>query len=416
MNPSSESTPASFPKDRRTFLKTMLVAGTAPLILPSRGSAEAPKHKIKIGLIGCGGRGTWISRHFLEHGGYEIVAGADYFPDRLDAFATEFNVPADKCYAGLSGYRKLIDDGGVDAVVIKSPPFFHPAQAEYAVKAGKHVYLAKPVAVDVPGSLSIEASGALATRQGLTYLVDFQTRANAFFVEAMRRVHDGALGRFAFGESSYHAIDPFQNAAEVLGPDPLDPERRLRVWGVDRVLSGDIITEQNVHTLDVMSWIMDKPPVRAMGSSNQTVRPWGNCQDHFSVIYDYGDGVDVSFTSRQFAAHGTRPDGIRNRMFGEAGVLETQYDGPVMIRGGADNFYRGGNTRGLYGSGAVNNIAAFHNAVMNGDASNLTVAPSVRSNLVTILGREAAYTGEPVAWEELLRSHKALELDLELSA
>lgn len=396
----------------------MLVAGAAPLILPSKSSAEtgSPQHKIKIGLIGCGGRGNWIAGHFAKHGGYEIVAGADYFEDRLDTFATEFGVPAERCYSGLLGYQKMIDDGGVDAVVIKSPPYFHPEQAEYAVNAGKHVYLAKPVAVDVPGSMSIEASGAMATQKGLTYLVDFQTRANEIFVEAVRRVHDGALGKLAFGESSYHANDPFGNAGEVLGPDPKDPERRLRIWGVDRALSGDIITEQNIHTLDVMSWIMNKPPVKAMGSCNQTVRPWGNCQDHFSVIYDYGDGIDVSFTSRQFAAHGTRPDGIRNRMFGEDGVLETQYAGPVMLRGGADNFYKGGHTRGLYESGAVNNIAAFHRLVMDGDASNTTVAPSVESNLVTILGREAALTGKSVTWEELLRSNESLQHDLELNA
>lgn len=418
MTPPSELPPGGLPENnRRTFLKTMLVAGTAPLVLPSRVSADAaPKHKIKIGLIGCGGRGTWIAKLFVEHGGYEIVAAADYFQDRLDAFSAELGVSADQCYSGLSGYQKLIDDGGVDAVVIKSPPYFHPAQAEYAVKAGKHVYLAKPVAVDVPGSLSIEASGAMATDAGLTYLVDFQTRANDIFVEAMRRVHDGALGKLSFGESSYHANDPFANAAEVLGPDPSDPERRLRVWGVDRALSGDIITEQNIHTLDVMSWIMNKPPIKAMGSSNQTVRPWGNCQDHFSVVYDYGDGVDVSFTSRQFAAHGTKPDGIRNRMFGEDGVLETEYSGRVLLRGGTENFYKGGHTRGLYGSGAVNNIATFHQAVMNGDASNTTVAPSVRSNLVTVLGREAAYTGETVTWEQLLRSNQALKHDLELKA
>jgi len=302
----------------------------------------------------------------------------------------------------------------VDAVAIISPPYFHPEQAEAAVKAGKQVYLAKPIAVDVPGSLSIEASGALATQKGLTYLVDFQTRANEFFIEAIKRVHDGALGKLCFGESSYHANDPFKNAAEVLGPDTQNPESRLRVWGVDRTLSGDIITEQNIHTLDVMSWIMNKNPVKARGTFNQKVRPWGNCSDHFSVVYDYGDGVDVSFTSRQFAAHGTKPDGIRNRMFGEDGVLETQYSGPVLLRGIKESFYRGGNSSGLYESGAVNNIAAFYEAVMAGDASNTTVAPSVQSNLVTILGREAAYSGKTVTWKKLMKTKKSMNLELEL--
>ena len=395
----------------------MLAAGAAPLVLPSHTlAADVSTPKIKLGVIGCGGRGQWIGDLFAKHGGYKLVAGADYFQDRLQEFSAKFKVPAHKCYPGLSGYRKLIEDGGVDAVAIMSPPYFHPEQAEAAVIAGKHVYLAKPVAVDVPGCLSIEASANLATKNGLTYLVDFQTRANAIFIEAIKRVHHGALGKHCFGESSYHAGDPFGHAAEILGPDPKDPENRLRVWGVDRVLSGDIITEQNIHTLDVMSWIMDKPPIKATGTCNQKVRPWGNCSDHFSVIYHYDDEVDINFSSRQFAAHGSKPDGIRNRMFGEEGVLETQYSGPVLLRGGSENFYRGGDTGGIFTTGAVNNIAAFYSAVLSGDASNPTVASSVQSNLITILGREAAYSGKTITWKKLLKSNKTMDLQLDLKA
>jgi predicted dehydrogenase len=402
--------------NRRTFLKTMIAAGVAPLVLPSMTSADGHKKKIKLAVIGCGGRGQWIANLFAKHGGYELVAGADYFQDRLDEYSAKLGVPANKCYSGLNGYKKLIESGGVDAVAIISPPYFHPEQAEAAVKAGKQVYLAKPIAVDVPGCLSIKDSGALATKKGLTYLIDFQTRANEFFIEAVKRVHDGALGKLCFGESFYHANDPFKNAAEVLGPDPKNPESQLRVWGVDRTLSGDIITEQNIHTLDVMSWIMNKDPIKARGTFNQKVRPWGNCSDHFSVIYDYGDGVDVSFTSRQFVAHGTKPDGIKNRMFGEDGVLETQYSGPVLLRGIKGSFYRGGDSSGLYESGVVNNIATFYNAVTAGDSSNSTVAPSVQSNLVTILGREAAYSGKTVTWKKLLISSKSMKLKLDLKA
>ena len=415
MNTLPQSKESTNMNTRRTFLKTMLAAGSAPLVFPSLSSAAHHEKKIKLGIIGCGGRGQWIADLFQKHGGYELVAGADYFQNRLDQYSLRFKVPAKKCYSGLNGYKKLIESGGVDAVAIISPPYFHPEQAEAAVKAGKQVYLAKPIAVDVPGSLSIKESGALATSRGLTYLVDFQTRANEFFIEAVKRVHDRALGKLCFGESFYHANDPFKNAPEVLGPDPSNPENRLRVWGVDRTLSGDIITEQNIHTLDVMSWIMNKDPIKARGTFNQKVRPWGNCSDHFSVIYDYGDGVDVSFTSRQFAAHGTKPDGIRNRMFGEDGVLETQYSGPVLLRGIKESFYRGGDSSGLYESGAVNNIAAFHKAIMGGDAGNTTVGPSVQSNLVTILGREAAYSGKTVTWKKLLKSKKSLELDLDLT-
>lgn len=396
----------------------MLAAGAAPMFIPAASALAATPgaggHKIRIGLIGCGGRGQWIMPRFLEHGGYDIVAGADYFQDRLDSFSEKFGVPAAKCYRGLDGYRRLIDGGGVDAVVIKSPPWFHPEQARYAVEAGLHVYLAKPIAVDVAGSRHVGESGEMARRKGLTFLVDFQTRADPIFQEALARVHAGALGKLSFGQSMYHAQDPFGNAAKVLGPDPRDPERRLRVWGVDRVLSGDIITEQNIHTLDVMSWIMNTPPVSAMGRCNQKIRPWGDCHDHFSLVYAYPNHVDVSFTSRQFAAHGTRPEGIWNRMFGEDGVLETEYAGPVIIRGGAESFYRGGDTAGLYHSGAVANVKAFHDQIRAGDAANITVEPSVRSNLVTILGRMAAYQQREVTWAEMLASNESLSFPLDL--
>ena len=402
--------------NRRSFLKTMLAAGAAPIVLPSISSAAHHGKKVKLGIIGTGGRGQWIGDLFAKDGGYDIVAGADYFQDRLDQFSEKLAVPANKCYSGLNGYKKLIESGGVDAVAIMSPPYFHPEQAEAAVKAGKHVYCSKPIAVDVPGCLSIDESGALATKKGLTFLVDFQTRANEFFQEAIKRVHDGALGKLCWGESFYHAGDPFGHAPDYLKKNPNDPEARLRVWGVDQVLSGDIITEQNIHTLDVMSWIMDKTPVRARGASSQKVRPWGNCQDHFSIIFDYGNDIDVNFSSRQFNAHGTKPDGIWNRMYGEDGTLEAKYSGPVLIRGGKDTFYRGGDSAGVFTSGAIANIASFHKAVKAGDASNTTIAPSVRSNLVTILGREASYSGKTVTWKKLMKEKKALKLDLDLNA
>lgn len=404
-------------RNRRSFLQVALAAGVAPLVLPSaRGAEAAPGRKLRVGMVGCGKRGTLISKLMREHGGYEVVAAADYFPDALETYAKEFGVPQEKCFTGLRGYEKLLAQKEVEVVGIESPPFFHPEQAAAAVKAGKHVYIAKPVAVDVAGCFSIEASGAEATRKGLVFLVDFQTRANEIFVEAMRRVHGGALGRLCFGESFYHDGDPFKLAGQVLGPDPQDPERRLRAWGVDRVLSGDIITEQNIHTLDVMSWIMNETPKSAVGTGNQKARPWGNCRDHFSVIFQYSDGVDVNFSSRQFAGHGTTPEGIVNRMFGVDGVLETAYAGPVLLRGTAKNFYRGGDTAGLYRTGPQANLVTFYGNVLAGEASNPTVAPSVRSNLVSILGREAADRGVAVTWEEMLRQRTPLKLGLELRA
>ena len=144
-----------------------------------------------LGIIGCGGRGSWIADLFQKHGGYNIVALADYFPDRVEALGDKLGVPPARRFTGLSAYRRLLEQK-LDAVAIESPPFFHPTQAADAVAAGKHVYLAKPVAVDVPGCMTIEQSAAKATANQPCFLVDFQTRANEPFIEAMRRVHDGA--------------------------------------------------------------------------------------------------------------------------------------------------------------------------------------------------------------------------------
>jgi myo-inositol 2-dehydrogenase/D-chiro-inositol 1-dehydrogenase len=365
--------------------------------------------KIKLGLIGCGGRGTWIANLFLKHGGYELAALADYFQERVDAAGEKFDVHPSRRFTGLSAYKRLIDSG-VDAIAIESPPYFHPEQAAAGVDAGVHVYLAKPVAVDVPGCLSIKKSGEKASANSLCFLVDFQTRANGFFIEALRRIHQGDLGTFAFGESSYHDISPWQQWYELLSREPDNSEARLKAWGLDRALSGDAITEQNIHTLDVANWIMNTTPVYAVGTGGRKVRPdIGNCWDHFTCLFQYPNNVGITFSSRQFKGWDS-PGGIKNRMFGSKGVLETEYGGNVIIRG--ENFYRGGRTNQIYQEGAENNISTFYKSVSEGVYDNPTLNPSVDSNLVTILGRTAAYKGEQVYWYQILKDTERLDPEL----
>lgn len=383
------------------------------VVSPQSVRGSAANSKIRIGLAGCGGRGTWIADLFQQHGGYEITAAADYFQDRVDGMGDKFKVAAERRFTGLSGYKRMLEGDIVDAIVIESPPYFHPEQAEAGVAAGKHVYLAKPIAVDVPGCKSVESSGKQATEKKLCFLVDFQTRSDPFYQEALKRVHAGAIGKFAFGEATYHADNPWARQVDYLKDDPENSEARLRAWGLDRVLSGDIITEQNIHTLDVASWIMGQPPLCAFGTGGRKVRGFGTCWDTFSVTFKYPDDVGIAFSSRQFPGHGTQPEGIRNRMFGTAGVLETEYGGQVMIRGGAETFYRGGRSPAIYRDGAVANIATFHASIQKGDFSNPTVGESVRSNLVTILGRTAAYEGRVVTWDEILKSNEKLDPKLE---
>ena len=393
---------------RRRFLANTGAAALAfSIVKPEQVRGSTANSAVTLGVIGCGGRGTWIADLFQKHGGYQVVALADYFEDRVNEAGEKAKVSAANRFTGLSAYKRLLEQK-VDAVAVISPPYFHPMQAADAVAAGKHVYVAKPIAVDVPGCTSIQDSAAKATGNKQCFLIDFQTRANDFFIEALRRVHDGAIGTFAFGESTYHAEDPFEDKADLVKAGT--PEGILRGWGLSRELSGDIITEQNIHTLDVASWIMGKPPLSAYGTGGRKYRTVGSCYDTFSIVYQYADAVGVTFSSRQFNGEGTRPEGIRNRMFGTEGVLETEYGGQVLIRG--KHFYRGGETPTIYEQGAVTNIATFHKSIVDGDFTNPTVPESVRSTLVTILGRTAAYKNAVVTWDEILKSDERLEPDL----
>jgi len=307
-------------KSREQITRRRFIAGAGAtalsfaVIKPKLVRGTEANSKVDLGLIGCGGRGTWIAELFVQHGGYNVVAVADYFQDRVDGSGDKLGVDKEHRYTGLSGYRKLLDK--VDAVAIESPPYFHPQQAADAVDAGCHVYVAKPIAVDAPGCLSIGDSGKKATAKKLCFLIDFQTRADKFYIEALKRVHNGALGEFVFGESTYHAGDPFGRMYKTWRDDPKNPENRLRAWGLDNIISGDIITEQNIHTLDVANWIMGAEPLWAVGTGGRTVRPVGTCWDHFAILFQYPNNVGVTFSSRQFEGHGTQPEGIRNRMFG----------------------------------------------------------------------------------------------------
>jgi myo-inositol 2-dehydrogenase/D-chiro-inositol 1-dehydrogenase len=392
--------------NRREFIAGAGAALSFTMMKPDLVRGSAANSKIALGLVGCGGRGSWIADLFMKHGGYQVVAGADYFQDRVDEFGAKFNVPAERRHTGLACYRKLLA-GKVDAVAIESPPYFHPAQAAAAVDAGVHVYLAKPVAVDVPGCQDIEESGKKATEKKLCYLVDFQTRTDPFYQEAVKRVQAGQIGRIVCGEATYIAGDPFTRYASQLLADPENAEWQLRAWGLSRALSGDIITEQNIHALDVMSWVLDQAPRRAYGTGGRKARQAGDCWDHFSVIFTFPNDLVVTFCSKQYGAGW---DDILCRMYGTEGTVDTHYSGEVSILG--KNPYAGGKAENMYANGAIRNIATFYDSVTKGDCSNPTVAPSVRSNMTTILGRTAAYRHAEVTWEEVARSRERLQANL----
>jgi len=396
--------------NRRQFLAGAGAAAVSfTIVQPQAVHGAEAGAKLRLGLIGCGGRGTWIGDLFKQHGGYELTAAADFFQDKVDAFGDKLGVDASRRFSGLSSYKRLLESG-IDAIAIETPPYFHPEHAAAAVDAGIHVYLAKPIAVDVWGCKSIQQSGKKASDKKLCFLVDFQTRVNELFCEAVKRVHNGAIGDFAFGEATYHAETLFKDKYKFWQGEQTSPERRLRAWQLDKTLSGDMITEQSIHALDVASWIMNTEPIQATGTGGRKVRTQaGDIYDCFTLVYEYPNRVGITFSSRQFDGYGT-PEGIRNRMFGSKGVLETEYGGQVLIRG--ENFYRGGKTTDIYKQGAVSNIAAFYTNITGGNCENSTVEPSFRSNLLTILGRTAAYEGRTVKWDELLKSDQKLEANL----
>lgn len=394
--------------NRRQFIA---VAGTTAvgltILKPQAAFGDTANRKLDIGLIGCGGRGQWVIKHFAEHGGFNVVACSDYFQDKVDAAGEKFGIPAAKRFTGLSGYKRVLEQK-LDAVVVTTPPYFHPEQVAAAVDAGKHVYCAKPIAVDVPGCRSIAASGKRATEKKLCMLVDFQTRAHPSHQEAVRRVHGGMIGDLASLDCGYQTSSIFVAVDAARRKDPTNAELRLRAWGSDRTLSGDVITEQNIHALDMASWYLDAEPNRAYGTGGRKRDYVGDCWDHFAVIFYYPKDIMVSFSSKQV---GFGYDDIMCRVYGVNGTADAHYSGDIMVRA-RDDIYNGGKASMIYAEGVTNNVKTFYDSIVKGDFSNPTVAPSVRSNLVTILGRTAAYKGGEVTWDEVLRTKEKWTADL----
>ena len=388
---------------RREFLAGAAAAATLTIVKPGSARGAQANSKLELGLIGPGGRGRWVGNLFQKHTPTKVVATADYFADRVGAAKKQFGLPAERCFSGsLSAYKRLLDLK-LDAVAIETPPFCHPQQAADAVAAGKHVYVAKPIAVDVPGCQLIAASGKKATAKKLVFLVDFQTRANPFYIETVKRVQAGDLGAIVHVDANYHG-------GRLGRKGPMKgPEGRLRNWHFDIALSGDIIVEQFIHALDVATWFLDAEPVQAAGTGGRKARFEGNCYDHFAVTYWFPNDLAVAFSGTQcISGHG----GIYCQVYGPVGTAFTKYGGWVGIRAKGGKSYKGGNTGPIYQQGAITNMKAFHTHIAEGRVDNGTVAPSVRSNLTSILGREAAYANGVVRFADLIQAATPADLKL----
>lgn len=373
---------------------------------------------VRVGLLGCGGRGTTHLETILKNTDARITVLADLFEDRLDKAKQHVNELSaanghpgvERTFVGPEAYRQIVESKDIDAVVIATPPYFHVQHLEAAVDAGKHVYCEKPVAIDVPGAKRVLEIGKKAEGK-LSLDVGFQIRMAPPFVELVNRIHAGALGEIASGAAYYYCP-----RLDIDYPDAPEPARRLRNWIQDRVLSGDIIVEQNIHAIDICNWVLGAHPVRAVGTGGRKGRAaeGDDVYSHFDVIYYYPNDVHVSFSSTQF---GVGQFDVSERFFGTKGIAQSPYSGVLGITGDnawtwADSEHQGAGQFSASGSFS-DNLAqadsekqkAFIGSIVSGQFHNQAAA-GVETALTAMLGREAAYRGREVTWDELVKSNQ----------
>ena len=397
---------------RRSFVKTTTLA-TAGLVLPktlsamSRGtSAEV----IRVGLIGCGGRGTGAARDCLRAGGNEVVlvAMGDLFPDRLESaksnlakvaseneqVARQFKVTPEMSFSGFDAYQKVLATD-IDLVILATPPGFRPLHLAAAIAAGKHVFMEKPVAVDAAGVRSVIASAAAAKAKSLAIVAGTQRRHDPAYVEVMRRVHDGAIGDITGGQV-YWNQGGLWNAARKA--DWSDSEWQIRNWLYFTWLSGDHIVEQHIHNIDVANWAMGAHPVRAIGIGGRQWRTdgaYGHIFDHFAIDFEYPNGTHVMSMCRQIDGTANH---IGERFVGTRGTT----DGNTQIAG-AQAFKWVGEQKNPYVEEHVDLLASIRAGNPLNEGQRVA-----ESTLSAIMGREAAYTGQAIVWDELLKAAQDL--------
>ncbi len=392
---------------RRRFIKqagTGAALASLTLIKPEQVRGTSTNSRIEIGCIGMGNRGRMLCDMIVKHKGYQIVAVADYFKEVSNRGGDLYSVPAPRRYSGLHAYKRLLADG-VDAVFLETPPYCFDDHTEEAVKAGCHVYLAKPLGCDVPSCLKIGATGKQATARKQVFLIDFQTRTDPFYQEGVKRAKEGAVGKIGLLNTEYN---------DEAFPDPPKTQTiasRFQdlIWANDDAIGAGYFVNAGIHAVDVALWIAGENPVSAVGSS-RIVRnnPHGDSHDVYSLTYEFANGLILNH----------RGEHLKNRSefrcdcfaHGNNGFLETGYNGRVRILANHGG-YRGGVVENLYPRGALTNINTFHKCITKGITDNPTIEPSVHATLATILGREAARKNTKLTWDEVIKENKRLELD-----
>ncbi len=417
---------------RRQFVGAAASAAGVMIIGSKLVRGTEANSAVRVGLLGCGGRGIADATDLVNTGSARLVALADLFKDQLDAAKKNFDelaqsksqagVDPSQMFLGPKAFEMIAASKEVDAIVIATPPYFHPEHLEAVVAAGKHVYCEKPVAVDVHGAKRVQEAGRRAEGK-LSLHVGFQIRNAPPFVELTRRIHGGALGKIVCAQAYYYT-----GAIERPDwPGATPDEKRIRNWVFDRVLSGDILVEQNIHVIDVCNWVLQGHPLKASATGGRNFRSdGGDCWSHFVVSFTYPDDVHVSFNSTQFEKEWWD---VCERFFGTKGVSEAHYSRPVRIVGDepwdwesgegkpeekAEQFSTKGTFKGALDQADPEKKKAFVESITSGKFHN-QAAQGAESALSAMLGRRAAYTGQDVTWDELLRSNEAWDAKIDLN-
>ncbi len=398
-------------KQRREFLKTsaLLAGGTMLSGIPLAGAYAGGDDTIKVAIIGCGGRGTGAAFNALStDANIKIIALADTFRDRLDEaytklaerHAKKIDIPEERKFVGFDAYRQAIPLA--DVVILATPPGFRPVHFEEAVRAGKHIFMEKPVAVDVPGVRRVLAAAEEAKRRKLNVVVGLQRHYQASYREGMKRIQDGAIGDIVSGQVYWNSGGVWVHPRK---PEQTEMEYQLRNWYYFNWLCGDHIVEQHVHNIDVANWVKGSYPVSIQGTGSRAWRTgvdYGEIYDNHAVELTYADGSVIYSQCRHFEGTSNRVDetfqGTRGRVFFNAGGNQA-----VLWDSKGNELYnhpRRGNPNPY-----DHEHVEFFDAVGKGEYRFADAENGAYSTLTGIIGRLATYSGQVIKWEDALQSN-----------
>jgi len=394
---------------RRDFVKASAALGAAAWASGTSRIFAGGSDKIRLGLIGCGGRGTYDTTNCLNAAeNVELVAMGDLFRDRLDRcrkqltekLGAKVKVTNETCFEGWDAHKKVLACD-VDLVILTEPPQFRPSHLRAAIEAGKHVFAEKPVAVDPVGVRSVIETSQLADEKGLTIVAGTQSRRMAYLIEATKRIHNGDIGEIVGGQCVRIGGGMLTWSPETKQRQPgwSDMEWQLRRWLFLTWLSGDFIVEMHVHNLDRMNWVMNAHPVQCIGLGGRQVRTgpeYGDVYDHFAVEYEYPGGVRVEYMGAQIDKVTDRQD---NRVVGTKGQAYTD-SGNFIIEGAKPYKYDGPSPDPVIQQHA-DQIAAIRKGEHLNEGKRVA-----ESTMTCIMGRMSAYTGRALKWDWAMNASK----------